>query len=129
MEEFGPNNYKDVIKKSNEIRNNNIKEYLKSGGSVSGMAYFRDKIARFINSRKWEKSPEITEIDNQIRLERFLRNEDNVQEKIKKKVNNMNTPNIKDLPNDPKARGADGYTSDVIQGIIDEEEAKKEANK
>lgn len=41
----------------------------------------------------------------------------------------MDYPNIKDLPNDPKARGADGYMDDNIQGIIDEEKAKEEANK
>ena len=115
MEEFSPNNYKDVIKKSNEIRNNNIKKKLNEGGSVSGLYYFRDKIEKFLDN--FFKNPKNTESYNKERFEEFV------------KEKTMDKPDIKNLPNDPKARGADGYTSDVIQGIIDEEEAKKEANK
>lgn len=119
MVEIGPENYKRVIKNANKVEKFNIKR-LKPGESISGLNYFRDKIKAFLD-RNGEKP--INKIWYHGKQYDFPEVEDSKGEDMEP------TPDFKNLENDPKARGADGYMDDNIQGIIDEEKAKEEENK
>lgn len=82
MTELSPDNYKEVIKKANAIRNKNMLEkwkkrklrrLQKNNGSVSGLDYFRDKIDNILKRSKI--SPKMTEMLNKEHLEDFLKGE------------------------------------------------------
>ena len=82
MTELSPDNYKEVIKKANAIRNKNMLEkwkkrklrrLQKNNGSISGLDYFRDKIDNILKRSKI--SPKMTEMLNKEHLEDFLKGE------------------------------------------------------
>lgn len=82
MTELSPDNYKEVIKKANAIRNKNMLEkwkkrklrrLQKNNGSISGIDYFRDKIDNILKRSKI--SPKMTEMLNKEHLEDFLKGE------------------------------------------------------
>lgn len=125
MTELSPNNYKKVIEKANNVRKINIEEESKVIRTSSGLAYFRDKIVKFLkgvdkNPNKW------TIVDSETKKKRSM-TLDEMYEAGELKM--APTPDFKNLDNDPKARGADGYIDDNIQGIIDEENKKEEEKK
>lgn len=87
MTELSPDNYKEVIKKANKIRNKNMMDKLQeNGGSISGLDYFRNRIDNFL--KRSVLSPKMTEMLNKTRLEAFLKGEKIDEEpEIAKKLN------------------------------------------
>lgn len=87
MTELAPDNYREVIKNANKIRNKNMMRKLQeNGGSMSGIRYFEDKIDRFL--KRSVSSPKMTEMLNKTRLEAFLKGEKVEEEPIiAKKLN------------------------------------------